>query len=81
MMKQVVHDIYVAPRGSGIKHVKRALEATVEKLYRRDLIADHIHVQYRDMSDGHYWFQVIGLRNDVARLARDWQAMDEQRIG
>lgn len=81
MMKTVAHDVYVAPMGTGVKQTKTALIALGESLYRRDLIADRVQVNYMDVSDGHYWFMLIGLKNDVARLANDWQAMDEERIG
>lgn len=80
MMKTSTH-MNVAPMETSAEEVQGALVAMVETLYRRDRIGDRVTVYFGGLVDGHYSFMLTGIASDVERVIRDWQAMDEERIG
>jgi hypothetical protein len=74
-------NLHVAPMGCTAVQVQDALKSVVQMLTMRGHIGQPVAVYRMDNWDGHYCFLVSGLQYDVERVIRDWQAMDEERIG
>lgn len=73
--------LYVAPLGCTAVQVEDAVKSVIRMLVMRGHLGQSVETYRMDNWDGHYCFLLSGIQYDVERVVRNWQTMDEERIG